>query len=83
MYQVIDVARAQTVHSKHDNFDDAIDEALALAKFQAEDEGIDLEEVSTWDNGDSPRENPDGNWEAGACPDGDDGAYWPHVIFKS
>jgi hypothetical protein len=74
MYQVIDCARGNVIDSQWDDFDDVLVRAGELAVEQA----IEDVEVSTYENGDDPRRGP-GNWEAGACPYGDGGGYWPHV----
>jgi hypothetical protein len=74
MYRVIDCARGDFVDSEFDDFDDALARAEELAEEQA-GEG---EQVSSYENGADPRKGP-GQWEAGACPEGNDGGYWPHV----
>lgn len=76
MYQVIDCKRGNAVDSEFDNFDDALARAEELAEDQADGEV----EVSAYENG-SRNEDGSGEWEAGACPDGDSGGYWPHVEF--
>lgn len=78
-YSVID--GNGSIDSTWHNFDDALARAEELAEQQAEDNADgdeDPEETSGYENGDDPRKGP-GNWEAGACPAGDGGGYWPHV----
>lgn len=78
MYQVIDCKRGNAVDSEHDDFDDALSRAEELAEEQADG----TVEVSAYENG-SRNADGSGEWEAGACPDGDPGGYWPHVEWKN
>lgn len=75
MYAVIDQRNGESVDSKWDDFDDALARSEELAEELADDSNDD---ISSYENGSDPRNGP-GQWEAGACPVGDDGAYWPHV----
>lgn len=60
------------------DFHEALDACLREAEEQAIETG---EQVDTFINGADPEKYPDGEWEAGACPDGDPGGYWPHVYW--
>jgi hypothetical protein len=66
---------------KFDDFDDALSYALDVALTMAADKGIDEATVDTFING-SPGPRDNGSWEAGACPEKDSGAYWPHVEWR-
>lgn len=84
MYQVIDQQQGYIVDSEHKDFDDALVRALELAEEQADWEGINAEDIDIYENGViCPRQYPDGDWYAGACPQDDDGAYWPVVKWSS
>lgn len=76
MYQVIDCKRGNSIDSEWTSFDDALARAEELAEEQSDGEV----EVSTYENG-TRNDDGSGDWEAGACPDGDPGGYWPHVEF--
>jgi hypothetical protein len=66
----------------YEDFHDALDAAMDLAGRMAADQGLDEEAIDTFENGD--RSDPASkSWEAGACPDGNDGAYWPHVEWRN
>jgi len=78
-YQVIDTRRSNSLDSEHDNFNDALDSAEALAYYQARDEDIDGSTIDVYENGDNPRDEPFGDWNAGACPEDNDGGRWPYI----
>lgn len=82
MYLVIDVNRAHSLDSEHDDFNNALARSEELATEQAREDGIDEELISSFENGDDPRRNPNGEWEAGAGPENDECAYWPHIVWK-
>lgn len=77
MYIVIDSIHGNEIDSEWEDFCDAMNRALELAEEQAGDEY----EVATYENG-FRKSDGSGQWEAGACPYDDDGAYWPSVRFK-
>jgi hypothetical protein len=60
---------------EHEDFASALDAALDMAYEVADREGIDRDNIDTWGEDD-----PDIG--AGACPEGDPGGYWPHVIIR-
>lgn len=61
-------------YTECDDIEDARDTCMGMARDVAVDRGIDPDTVSLYENmGD----------EQGACPMGDDGAYWPHIVVKS
>ena len=84
MYQVI--LRGDRIDSEWSDFDDALDRALKLAKEQAKEEAKIYGRsvpvvVSSYENG-TRYDDGSGEWEAGACPMDDSGAYWPHVTWR-
>lgn len=54
-----------------DDFDDAMDAAWAMAREQADYEGVDQDELDSWGD--------DENSGWGVCPEGDEGGTWPQI----
>lgn len=74
-------------NGQFDDFDEALDFSLDCALTKAADDGIDEEDIDTFVNGQRGPWPNTGDfhgryWEAGACPRGSDGAYWPHVKWR-
>jgi hypothetical protein len=71
MYRVFDQARGDMMDEEFENRDDALARCLFLARENLNpSSGIDPDDIGIYDNGDDAM---------GACPDGNDGAYWPYV----
>lgn len=62
--------RPQETWSEYDNLEDAEDACLRLAEKMAVENGLDTGDVAIW--------YCDETRGGGACPEGDDGGYWPH-----
>jgi hypothetical protein len=64
------------------NWEAALSDARNVALMMAVDQGISRETVDTFVNGTPAPINCCWTWEAGACPDGHDGEWWPHVEWR-